>query len=225
MIKIKSLLLGLALFSTQSAHAALTMDNTRYIFEGEKQSIPLKVTNQAPHNYAAQVWIDSNKENTPQDTFVVSPAFFKIDKGARQIIRIMNIGANLPQDKESLFWINLQEIPPKSKENGLVIAIRTRVKLIYRPTALDAGRNRAEEQLTIQHVPGEKWLVNTTPYIFAINKLLDSESNAITIKKSIQDKMGTFLPGDKINITGKDVKAVDAVNDYGDSAIYTIKSA
>ncbi len=40
------------------------------------------------------------------------------------------------KDRESLFWLNIQEIPPISSaddSNVLAVALNTQVKLIYRP--------------------------------------------------------------------------------------------
>lgn len=47
-------------------------------------------------------------------------------------------GAPLPQDRESLFWINVKSIPSSSREdiNKLQIAVNTRIKLFYRPSNL-----------------------------------------------------------------------------------------
>ncbi|WP_223346554.1 fimbria/pilus periplasmic chaperone, partial [Escherichia coli] len=41
-------------------------------------------------------------------------------------------------DRESLFYYNVREIPPKSgKANTLQIALQTRIKLFWRPKALE----------------------------------------------------------------------------------------
>lgn len=43
----------------------------------------------------------------------------------------------LPADRESIFYFNVREIPPKSnKANTLQIALQTRIKLFWRPKAL-----------------------------------------------------------------------------------------
>ncbi len=43
----------------------------------------------------------------------------------------------LPQDRESLFYFNLREIPPRSdKPNSLQLALQTRIKFFYRPQSL-----------------------------------------------------------------------------------------
>ncbi len=65
-----------------------------------------------------------------------SPTFFKVAEQHKQILRILKINDALPKDKESLFWINIQEIPkaPKDGTNTLSIALHTQVKMFYRPT-------------------------------------------------------------------------------------------
>lgn len=56
------------------------------------------------------------------------------------------MGSALPQDRESLFWFNVLEIPPKSKAkegeslNQLQLAFRTRIKLFFRPDGLKGTR-------------------------------------------------------------------------------------
>ncbi|RTG16348.1 molecular chaperone, partial [Serratia marcescens] len=73
----------------------------------------------------------------------------------------------LPQDRESLYYFNLREIPPKSdKPNTLQIALQTRIKLFYRPSAIAPQQNAApwQEQLTLSK-QGDKYVVNNpTPY-------------------------------------------------------------
>ncbi len=48
----------------------------------------------------------------------------------------------LPKDRESVFWFNVLEVPPKpdaatvANQSLLQLAFRTRIKLFYRPEAL-----------------------------------------------------------------------------------------
>lgn len=73
---------------------------------------------------------------------------------------------HLPKDKESVYWLNLQDIPPALKGSGIAIALRTKLKLFYRPEALLKDRKGAEEGISLQVRPdGRTMLVNTTPYI------------------------------------------------------------
>uniref|UniRef100_UPI00203C9232 fimbrial biogenesis chaperone n=1 Tax=Enterobacter hormaechei TaxID=158836 RepID=UPI00203C9232 len=63
---------------------------------------------------------------------------FRMDAGKTNALRIIYNGAPLPQDRESLFWINVKTIPSSSREdiNKLQIAVNTRIKLFYRPSNL-----------------------------------------------------------------------------------------
>ncbi len=57
----------------------------------------------------------------------------------KNLERIVMTGS-LPQGQESLFWLNIKAIPSASKQmNSLQIAVKTRIKLIYRPESLRAS--------------------------------------------------------------------------------------
>ena len=77
--------------------------------------------------------------------------------------------SKLPKDRESVFWFNLREIPPKStKPNILTLAMQTRLKVFYRPLALKvdpmADTIPGLDTLTLSR-DGDKYVVhNPTPY-------------------------------------------------------------
>ncbi|WP_273974840.1 fimbria/pilus periplasmic chaperone, partial [Serratia ureilytica] len=93
----------------------------------------------------------------------------RIEPGKPSQVKIQALPAAkmLPQDRETLYYFNLREIPPKSnKPNSLQIALQTRIKLFYRPAAIAPERNAApwQEQLTLSK-QGDKYVVNNpTPY-------------------------------------------------------------
>lgn len=132
-------LIGLALFSS-TAYSAVSMDRTRVIFDGGQKSISLNISNnnkQLP--YLAQGWIENAEGQKIQSPLVVLPPVQRIEPGKSSQVKIEALPAinSLPQDRESLFYFNLREIPPKSdKPNTLQIALQTRVKLFYRPKAI-----------------------------------------------------------------------------------------
>ncbi len=62
-------------------------------------------------------------------------------------LRIIDATNNqLPQDRESLFWMNVKAIPSMDKsklsDNTLQLAIISRIKLYYRPAKLALPRIR-----------------------------------------------------------------------------------
>lgn len=212
-----------SLLTANSAFAALALDATRYIYKGDKQTLSAVVENQSKSDFGAQVWLDNIVEKDTRPTFIATPSFFKVKGGGKQVFRILKVTDHMPKDKESIYWLNLQEIPPKKKGGGLVMAIRTKVKMIYRPESLVGGRQGAEKNLTVSYLPGEQWLENSTPYIFAIEDVTDSHDKKIKFNKEDSKSLAMFMPGDRVNVTGYTVKSVTAISDYGSLDTHILK--
>lgn len=166
-------LVGLVLLNSV-AQAAVSMDRTRVIFDGSQKSISLNISNnnkQLP--YLAQGWIENTEGQKIQSPLVVLPPVQRLEPGKASQVKIEALPAisTLPQDRESLFYFNLREIPPKSdKPNTLQIALQTRVKLFYRPKAIMPEKNGTpwQEKLTLEK-QGDQYVVkNPTPYYVTI---------------------------------------------------------
>ncbi|HAP0140477.1 TPA: fimbria/pilus periplasmic chaperone [Escherichia coli] len=216
--------MALALMMTcQSAVASLAADQTRYIFHGDKDALTITVTNNdRARTFGGQSWVDNIVEKDTRPTFVVTPSFFKVKPEGQQTLRIIMASDHLPKDRESVYWLNLQDIPPALKGSGIAVAVRTKLKLFYRPKALLEGRKGAEEGLSLQNRPdGRTMLVNTTPYIFAIGSLLDGNGKKIATDNETAQKLLMFMPGDEVQVKGNVVK-VDSLNDWGSLQTWTI---
>lgn len=133
------LLTGLVL-TTCGTQAAVAPDRTRLVFKGDDKAISVDLKNASEKMpYLAQSWIEDEKGERISSPLVAVPPVQRIEaKGIGQVkIQGMPAIAALPQDKESLFYYNVREIPPKSdKPNTLQIALQTRIKLFYRPVSL-----------------------------------------------------------------------------------------
>jgi len=205
----------LLIFSGSSL-AALSVDQTRYIFESNRESVSIVVENAAKQTYGGQMWVENREGTDTRPAFIVTPSFFKVSGESKQVLRVVNVLKTMPEDKESVFWVNLQEIPPVNKEGGLSIALRTKVKLFYRPADLMRGREVAEEDLSLVKTRDKTELVNTTPYVFTILKLLDPQDRAVILDKQTQNKLRVFAPGDSVILSaGSTVKSVMSINDNG----------
>ncbi|RNW13690.1 molecular chaperone, partial [Serratia nematodiphila] len=144
------------------------------VFDGSVQSVSLSVSNQNKQlPYLAQGWLEDEQGNKIQSPLTVLPPVQRIEPGKPSQVKIQALPAAklLPQDRETLYYFNLREIPPKSnKPNSLQIALQTRIKLFYRPAAIAPERNAApwQEQLTLSK-QGDKYIVNNpTPYYVTI---------------------------------------------------------
>ncbi|WP_110915607.1 fimbria/pilus periplasmic chaperone [Enterobacter roggenkampii] len=157
-----------------SAQAAISLDRTRVIFDGNQKSVSLNINNQNEQfPYLAQSWIEDDKGNKVQGPLTVLPPIQRLEPGKSSQVKIQGLPIinTLPQDRETLFYFNLREIPPKSnKPNSLQIALQTRVKLFYRPGAIAIDSNKAapQEKITLRR-QGDRYVVdNPTAYYVTI---------------------------------------------------------
>ena len=143
-------LAGIALAFSAIAHqanAAVALDRTRVIFDGAAKSVSLRITNENKTlPYLAQGWVEDPQGKKITDPLVLLPPVQRIEPGEQSQIKVQSTAAiqRLPQDRESLFYFNLREIPPRStKPNVLQIALQTRIKLFYRPEAISLDKTQA----------------------------------------------------------------------------------
>lgn len=214
------------LMGSNTALATLSADQTRYIFTGNKDSLNITVTNNdKERTFGGQAWVDNIIEKDTRPTFVVTPSFFKVKAQGKQTMRVIAASDHLPQDKESVYWLNIQDIPPAMKGSGIAVALRTKIKLFYRPESLLEGRKGAEQGITQQSRPdGKVVLVNTTPYIYAIGGLVGKDGKKINVNSEDANKLLMFMPGDEVQVNGK-VEKVESVNDYGELETWEINKA
>lgn len=173
---ISTVLTLIAVLITKQANAAIALDRTRVIFNGGEKSLSLNISNQNKQlPYLAQGWLEDAQGKKIQTPLTVLPPVQRIEPGTKSQIKVQSLPAVnlLPQDKETLFYFNLREIPPKSnKSNTLQIALQTRIKLFYRPKVLVLTQAEMatpwQEKLTLTKV-GDKYQVNNpTPYFVTI---------------------------------------------------------
>ncbi len=145
----------LGLFNGGEAAASVVVSGTRVIYPGDAQHVTVQVTNQDAFPNAVQAWVDvAEPESTPADTdapFVVTPAVSRLAPGAGQTIRVMFAGKELPQDRESLFHLNVLQIPPMNtahaNHNKVMVLMRNRLKLFYRPGGIAVTPAQVAERL------------------------------------------------------------------------------
>lgn len=168
--------------TTYQATAAIALDRTRVIFDGGSRSMSLNITNENRElPYLAQGWIEDQHGKKIDSPLVVLPPLQRIEPGARSQVRIQATPAvsQLPQDRETLYYFNLREIPPKSnKPNTLQIALQTRVKLFYRPAALMANADDYarpwQKKLTLTRQGASYRVSNPTPYYVTLARAAPS---------------------------------------------------
>ncbi|CDJ75103.1 TPA: fimbria/pilus periplasmic chaperone [Serratia marcescens] len=164
---------GLAgLLGTQQATAAIALDRTRVIFSGGDKSVSMSISNENKQlPYLAQGWIEDADGKKISSPLTVLPPVQRLEPGAKSQVKVQGLPAanTLAQDRETLFYFNLREIPPKSdKPNTLQLALQTRIKLFYRPTAIAVTNPEStapwQEKLTLSKQGDSVQVNNPTPY-------------------------------------------------------------
>lgn len=164
-------------FGPSVAQAAIALDRTRAILNAGEKSMSMNVTNQNKQvPYLVQGWLEDEKGNKVNSPLTVLPPVQRLEPGAKTQIKVQGLPAvaQLPQDRESLFFFNLREIPPRSdKPNTLQIALQTRIKLFYRPQAIAMTQhdidNPWQEKLTLQRQGDRYQVINPTPYYVTVS--------------------------------------------------------
>ncbi len=183
-MKRKISLAAMCICTTLTAHAAISLDRTRVIFNGDEKSMSLNIVNENQQlPYLAQAWLDDARmEKSPAGPIVITPPVQRLEPGTKSQIRLSGTSAlnQLPQDRESLFYFNLREIPPKSdKANTLQIALQTQVKLFYRPASIKPKMNEEWQSRLILHPESGGYRIeNPTPYYVTVIGLGNSKKDA-----------------------------------------------
>lgn len=167
--------------ATQAAHAAIALDRTRIIFNGAQGAESLSITNQNKTlPYLAQSWVEDATGQKIESPLMALPPLQRLEPGSKSQVKLQANGVSvLPQDRETLFYFNLREIPPKSnKPNTLQIALQTRVKLFYRPAALAIKSGDIPQKKLTLTKSGDRYVVhNPTGYFITFVHAAPSEKS------------------------------------------------
>jgi chaperone protein EcpD len=228
-------LLTMCLF-TGAANASVLIAGTRVVFPAQDGEVTVRLTNDNAHPALVEAWIDDGDPKSTPDTakvpFLITPPLFRMEAHKDQSLRIISTSAQLPGDRESLFWLNVLEIPPKPSgeeaagKNLLQFAIRSRLKFFYRPAHLSGDAQTAPGQVIWKAVAdGQGYALevhNPTPYHVTIVKAsVDVGGKSYSADAGMVDPLGSLRLKVKeltaAPVAGTPV-AFDIINDYGATA-------
>lgn len=211
---------GLALTLAAQVQAGIILNTTRIIYPAADKEATITVHNTGTADILAQSWLETLGDGSAQHDlpFAVTPALARMAGDARQLIRIIYAGEGLPEDRESVLWLNVQEIPQAADVNSLQVAIRQRIKLFYRPRALIEDPAKAAQSLQWK-VSGEQLEVtNPGPYHVSTvmlqarqhgRSLLRTEGRMIAPHERLQMPLNQWVNGKPVELT------FTSINDFG----------
>ncbi|MGC4012210.1 MAG: molecular chaperone [Pseudomonas sp.] len=176
--RLRAALLGLMLLAGAQAQAGVTAERTRVIFDEGKREASLALVNQNSYPVIVQTWVDDGDldaaPQTAQAPIMPLPPVFRLNPGQQRSLRLLYTGEALPGDRESLYWLNLYEIPPQSSEplaegqSRLTVTLRTQMKVIYRPRTLVKDAEEAPRKLVFRRAGNAVQVDNPTAYFITL---------------------------------------------------------
>jgi fimbrial chaperone protein len=199
---------GVVALNVPVSHAAennggVLLGGTRLIFDGAKDAASMTVTNSAAKDvWLMRFWVspyDNEASESVDDKqplpFAVTPPLYRLDPKAAVQLRINKLSDALPADRESVYYLNHLAIPPKKGEktyqkavqSGLQFAVNTRIKLFYRPDAINDSMavKVAPEKLAVTATDKTMVLKNPTPYFINLSQLAVDDKPVQTNKDTM----------------------------------------
>lgn len=220
---------------TIHARAEIILHGTRVIYPSNNKEVSLQMTNEGEKPALVQVWLDDGDVNSTPDRvklpFMITPPVSRVEPTKGQTLRISALpnSNTLNQNQESLYWLNVLDIPPRAvgsnaPENSLQLAIRSRIKFIYRPASIKEDVNKAPEQLQ-WHISGQQLVVkNPTPFfitITSISEIKEKYRTELTPKGLVVPPFSEqIIKCSNINV---DKLELTTINDYGGRVDQPIK--
>lgn len=219
--------------SIPQAQANVLIGGTRVVFPAKDGEVTVRLTNNNDHPVLVESWIDRGDVHSTPDSvqvpFLITPPLFRMEASKEQSLRIVFTKEPLPADRESLFWLNVLEVPPKPTgpqaegQNLLQLALRSRLKLFYRPTGLAGDPLKAPAALTWKVVADGKGFAlkvhNPTPYYVTLTDVQVTVGAANAAAEiGMVDPMGDLslpLHDGAPKPTAGSVVTYSAINDYG----------
>ena len=219
-LKVAAILALAAGFWLPHVQAGVNVGATRVIYQSKEKEANLSLSNSGEDGvpYLVQSWVSpyENRDDSA-DEFIITPPLFRLDAKGQNILRIIATNAQkLPTDKESLFLLYVKAIPAKSTEqsnqNVLQIALKTTIKLFYRPAGLQGSLEEAVKNLQWRAEGGKLTVQNPSGFNVVVSDLQINNSASKGMPEVIK-------PGSTVTTTiplkNSDTLQLSYINEYG----------
>ncbi|MEC9497276.1 MULTISPECIES: fimbrial chaperone [Escherichia] len=222
-----------AIFSIFSplTQADIVINGTRIIYAEKDKNVNTRLENKGTRPLLVQTWLDTGNDNADPSSikvpFNATPPVSRIEPKHGQTITITYTGSQqLPKDRESVFWFNVLEIPPKASDaevadkNLLQLAFRTRIKLFYRPTGLTGESFDAPAAIKWRWNGNKISVTNPTQYhVSYASATLKANGKEYAVKTTMVPPKGdAVFSVDGLNSAVSGAKITySAINDFGSS--------
>ncbi|WP_409289668.1 molecular chaperone [Pseudomonas sp. KCJK8927] len=220
----------LGMLVAAQATASISLSATRVVFDGAHKEANVIVRN-GNQEVLVQSWIDSGDSAKAPAPFAVTPPLARVMPKQEQLLRILYEGQGLPTDRESVVWLNVQEIPQAStKANTLQLAVRQRIKIFFRPADLPGNALLAPEQLVWQLTQrgGHAQLTVNNPSLFHVSmadiELKRGKQTVLSVDSTmIAPRANRTFSSALSQVEGPLTLTFKSINDYGAQHEYSVQ--
>ncbi|TYR87524.1 molecular chaperone, partial [Citrobacter freundii] len=153
------------------------MGGTRIIYPANQSEVQIALKNKDnDKRYLVQSWV-SNIDDS-KAPFIMTPPIYKLDENRQTLLHVVYTGnkSALPQDRESLFMANIKSVAAIPEElhdkNTLQFAIKTKLKLFYRPASLTEDEAKmAWQSLQFSRHQNQLVVKNPTPFYVTFGQI------------------------------------------------------
>ncbi|MCX4162429.1 MULTISPECIES: molecular chaperone [Paraburkholderia] len=206
------------------AHASVEPDRTRVVLNESDTATKITVTNRSSTNpYLVQSWIENEQGEKITSPLIVVPPLQRIEPNESNVLRIARLpGATLPADRETVFYLNIREVPPKvDTPNTLQLALHSQLKLFYRPNGVRPAQDvdpTLPMTLRIDTASHKLVFDNPTPYHITIVELAaDAQKTAIPFNPLMASPMSQIETA--FSIAMPTTLYVSHIDDYGGQVV------
>lgn len=207
-------LLG-SVLETSLVQAGVVVGGTRLVYDASKRQASLSLVNTDDGtDYLVQSWLDHREAADERPVpFFITPPLFRLDAKQESVLRVVYTGDEAPTDRESLYWLSVKSIAAveRSVENRLQIAIRSRLKMFYRPAGLPGTAEDAHKGVTFTRRGEQLIVTNPSAYFvsFQTVKIGETEITEPGMVAPMDSHQWTVPQGARGPVTWQ------AINDYG----------
>lgn len=190
-------------FCSLQANAVVNTEKTRLIFNADDNIVDLFLSNSEKQPTLVQAWIDNgdmlaSPESIQTPIIITPPVFTMKPNEIRSIRLILASRTALAKDRETIYWLNIYQIPPSNETvnrvtQKMVLPLRIRMKVFVRPSGIGELQEQSVKQVDfkLQNVAGKTTLLitNPTPWHINLNQIVISGEkidNTMLIPKSSQ---------------------------------------
>lgn len=217
------LLFLIGILFSQYVLANVVITGTRIIYPEDIDSVTIQLANNSKTSSLVQSWIDNGDiDSTPETSdspFYLYPPIVKIEGSQGQQLKIKKMENQLPDNVESVFYLNVLDIPKTADaakgKNAIQLATRSRIKLFYRPKGLTELPSESIEKVIFQLINNTVLVKNNSQYHFTLASITTNENKDISL---VDSAMIAPLSSQEIPLKNKlknNNITISYVDDYG----------